>query len=203
MDPYPKPLRHLIKELKRLPGIGEKTATRLALYILGDKRGLKEGLAAALEGIKQIQLCPECFNLTDQVRCTICTNPSRDASIICVIEEPSDILALESANEFKGLYHVLHGLISPINGIGPYDIKLQELLQRMRPTVKEIVVALSPSVEGDITAQYIHKMICDAGLRMCISRLASGIPVGGELKYLDQVTIASAIRYRRTVMEPG
>lgn len=201
MDPYPKPLRALIKELRRLPGVGEKSATRLALYILADRRGLKDGLIAALEEVRKVALCPSCFNLTDQATCAICANPQRDASILCVVEEPSDILALESAGEYKGLYHVLHGLVSPINGIGPDDIKLKELAMRLKDPVKEVLIALSPSVEGDVTAQYINKLVCETGQNVCLSRLASGIPMGGELKYMDQVTIASAIRYRRTLKE--
>lgn len=201
MDPYPKPLRALIKELRRLPGVGEKSATRLALYILADKRGLKDGLIAALEEVRKVSLCPSCFNLTDQATCPICANPGRDASILCVVEEPSDILALESAGEYKGLYHVLHGLVSPINGVGPEDIKLKELAARLENPVKEVLIALSPSVEGDVTAQYINKLVRETGRNVCLSRLASGIPMGGELKYMDQVTIASAIRYRRTLKE--
>lgn len=199
MDPYPKPLRNLIRELKRLPGIGEKSATRLALYILGDKKMLREGLAAALEDIRQIQLCPICFNLTDDERCPFCTNPSRDASVICIVEEPGDILSLETSGEFHGTYHVLHGLISPMNGVGPEDIRIKELISRLSPVIKEVVTALSPSVEGDITAQYICRQIEASRSGINITRLASGIPMGGELKYMDQVTIASALRYRRAL----
>lgn len=201
MDPYPKPLRTLIKELRRLPGIGEKSATRLALYILADKRGLKDGLISALEDVRKVSLCPYCFNLTDQASCAICADAGRDAATICVVEEPSDVLALESAHEYKGRYHVLHGLVSPINGIGPDDIKLKELVERLQAPIKEVLIALSPSVEGDVTAQYISKLVCEAGLNVSLSRLASGIPMGGEIKYMDQVTIASAIRYRRTIKE--
>jgi recombination protein RecR len=199
MDPYPKPLRTLIKELRRLPGVGEKSATRLALYILGDKRGLRDALISSLEEIRRVSLCPQCFNLTDQTTCAICADTARDTGTICVVEEPSDVLALESAHEYKGRYHVLHGLVSPINGIGPDDIKLKELVERLQTPVKEVLIALSPSVEGDVTAQYIAKLVGDAGLTVALSRLASGIPMGGELKYMDQVTIASAIRYRRTI----
>jgi recombination protein RecR len=199
MDPYPKPLRNLIRELKRLPGIGEKSATRLALYILGDKKMLREGLAAALEDIRQIQLCPICFNLTDNERCPFCANPSRDSSLICVVEEPGDILSLETSGEFRGTYHVLHGLISPMNGVRPADIRLNELIERLTPDIKEVVTALSPSVEGDVTAQYISRQIALSGLSVNVTRLASGIPMGGELRYMDQVTIASAIRYRRAL----
>jgi len=199
MDPYPKPLRNLIRELKRLPGIGEKSAARLALYILGDKKGLRQGIADALDDIKQIQLCPVCFNLTDKEMCAFCINPSRDSSVICIVEEPGDILALEASGEYKGLYHVLHGLISPMNGIGPDDIRINELLERLSSCVKEVVTALSPSVEGDVTAQYISKKVASSDNGISVTRLASGIPMGGELKYLDQVTIASAIRYRRAL----
>jgi recombination protein RecR len=199
MDPYPKPLRNLIRELKRLPGVGEKSAARLALYILGDKKGLRQGIADALDDIKQIQLCPVCFNLTDKEKCAFCTNPSRDSSVICIVEEPGDILALEASGEYKGLYHVLHGLISPMNGMGPDDIRINELLERVSSGIKEIVTALSPSVEGDVTAQYICKKVISSNSSISVTRLASGIPMGGELKYLDQVTIASAIRYRRAL----
>lgn len=203
MDPYPKPLRDLINQLRRLPGIGEKTATRLALFILADKHGLPEELASTLETVReQIRLCPTCFNLTDRRKCTICLNPSRDQTQICVVEEPSDVLALESANTYKGLYHVLHGLMSPMSGIGPEDIKLSELLARLKDSmVSEVIVATNPSVEGEGTFHYITKMIHDAGFNVTVSRIASGVPMGGELKYMDQVTLASALRYRRNIKD--
>lgn len=203
MDPYPKPLRDLISQLKRLPGIGEKTATRLALFILADKGNLPEELSATLKTVReQIRLCPVCFNLTDRQRCAICSNPGRDQSQICVVEEPSDVLALESANTYRGLYHVLHGLISPLAGVGPEDIRLSELMERIKaPGVSEVIVATNPSVEGEGTFHYVHKMINDAGLTVAVSRIASGVPMGSELKYMDQVTLASALRYRRSVKE--
>lgn len=203
MDPYPKPLRDLIGALRRLPGIGEKTATRLALFILADRGNLAEELAATLRTVReQIRLCPVCFNLTDRQRCTVCMNPSRDQSQICVVEEPSDVLALESAHAYRGLYHVLHGLISPLAGIGPEDIRIAELMERLRrPGISEVIVATNPSVEGEGTFHYIGKLIADAGLSVSVSRIASGIPMGGELKYMDQVTLASALRYRRGVKD--
>jgi recombination protein RecR len=203
MDPYPKALRDLITQLKRLPGIGEKTAIRLALFILADRNNLSVELAACLEKVaKQIHLCPFCFNLTDSSMCSICRNHDRDPSIICVVEEPSDVLAIESANVYKGLYHVLHGLISPLSGIGPDDIKLSELIERIRKSqVSEVIVATNPSVEGESTFHYITKMIQDANMNIIVSRIASGIPMGGELKYMDQVTLASALRYRRSLKD--
>jgi len=201
MDPYPKPLRDLISQMKRLPGIGEKTATRLALFILADSSNLIEALADSLKKVRdQIRLCPQCFNLTDRPVCAICSDSSRDSTIICVVEEPSDVLSLESTHEYKGMYHVLHGLISPINGIGPEDIKLPELMGRLqRLPVKEIIVATNPSVEGEGTFHYLVKMMKDAGLNVRISRIASGIPMGSEIKYMDQVTLSSALRYRRNI----
>jgi recombination protein RecR len=203
MDPYPKPLKDLISQLKRLPGVGEKTATRFALFILGDRDNLAGDLARSLSTVKEsIRLCSVCFNLADQPKCAICSDPARDPSIIAVVEEPSDVLALESAHAFKGLYHVLHGLISPINGIGPEDIRLSELLERLsRKEVSEVIVATNPSVEGEGTFHYIARLIEDAKLPVRVSRIASGIPMGGELKYMDQVTLASALRYRRNVKD--
>lgn len=203
MDPYPKPLRDLISQLKRLPGVGEKTATRLALFILGDRDNLAGDLSRSLATVRDsIRLCSVCFNLADMPKCSICRDPSRDTSIICVVEEPSDVLALESAHAYKGLYHVLHGLISPINGIGPGDIKLPELIERIsKNAVSEIIVATNPSVEGEGTFHYITRLIEERNFPVRVSRIASGIPMGGELKYMDQVTLASALRYRRSVKD--
>jgi recombination protein RecR len=199
MDPYPKPLRDLIAQLKRLPGVGEKTATRLALFILADRQNLAEGLSRSLQNVHEnIQLCSACFNLADKPRCSICQDPSRDSSLICVVEEPSDVLALESAHTYKGVYHVLHGLISPLGGVGPEDIRVPELMERLRHSqISEVIVATNPSVEGEGTFHYIEKLIIDGKFDTRVSRIASGIPMGGELKYMDQVTLASALRYRR------
>ncbi len=201
MDPYPKPLKQLISQLKRLPGVGEKTATRLALFILADRDNLAADLAGSLTTVREtIRLCSVCYNLADMPKCSICQDPSRDSSIICVVEEPSDVLALESAHAYKGLYHVLHGLVSPMGGIGPEDIKLPELMDRLtRNPVSEVIVATNPSVEGEGTFHYITRLIEERKLNVRVSRIASGVPMGGELKYMDQVTLASALRYRRNV----
>ena len=203
MDPYPKPLKDLISQLKRLPGIGEKTATRLALFILADKDDLARNLAASLVSVKDtIRLCSSCFNLSDMPRCSICQDPNRDQTMLCVVEEPSDVLALESSHAYRGLYHVLHGLISPVNGIGPEDIRLFELMDRIvRTETAEIIVATNPSVEGEGTFHYITKIIEERRLPVRVSRIASGIPMGAELKYMDQVTLASALRYRRSIKD--
>ncbi len=201
MDPYPKPLKQLISQLKRLPGVGEKTATRLALFILADRDNLAGDLAGSLTTVREtIRLCSVCYNLADMPKCSICRDPSRDSSTVCVVEEPSDVLALESAHAYKGLYHVLHGLISPMGGIGPEDIKLPELMDRLtRSSVSEVIVATNPSVEGEGTFHYITRLIEEKKLNVRVSRIASGVPMGGELKYMDQVTLASALRYRRNV----
>jgi recombination protein RecR len=200
MDPYPRPLRDLISAFRRLPGIGEKTATRLALAVLADKGDLCRALAAALVAVKdEIRLCPECFNLTDGELCPVCSDPGRDRAQICVVEEPSDVLALESSHAYKGLYHVLHGLVSPLSGIGPEDIRIPELMERLRRSgVRELIVATNPSVDGEGTFHHICGLVTRASLGVEVSRIASGIPMGGELKYMDQVTIASALRYRRS-----
>ena len=203
MDPYPKPLRDLIFQLKRLPGVGEKTATRLALFILADREDFAGELAGALTAVRDaIRLCSVCYNLADMPKCSICQDPSRDHSMICVVEEPSDVLALESAHTYKGLYHVLHGLISPMNGVGPQDIRLPELMERLSKTqVSEVIVATNPSVEGEGTFHYIAKLIEERNYPVRVSRIASGIPMGAEVKYMDQVTLASALRYRRNVKD--
>lgn len=205
MDPYPRPLKDLIDALKRLPGIGEKTATRLALAVLSDRGGLMRRLVNALVAVEeQIRLCRECFNITDRELCAICSDPSRDRTQICVVEEPSDVLAIESAGVYKGLYHVLHGLISPLAGVGPNDVRIPELLERIRhKDACELIVATNPSVDGEGTFHYIMDLLAREKLNATVSRIASGIPMGAEIKYMDHVTIASAIRYRRSATEGG
>ena len=201
MDAYPRPLKDLINQLRRLPGVGEKTATRLALYILAEPSDLSVSLAQALQRVKQqIRLCPICFNLTDRERCPLCDDGYRDSGLVCVVEDPSDVIALESAHEYRGVYHVLHGLISPLNGIGPDDIKLPQLLERLKGSaIREIIIATNPSVDGEATAHYLNRVIAESCMSVRVSRIASGVPMGGELKYMDQVTLASALRYRRSL----
>lgn len=201
MDAYPRPLKDLISQLRRLPGVGEKTATRLALYILAEPSDLAVNLAQALQKVKQqIRLCPICFNLTDRERCPLCDDGYRDSGLVCVVDDPSDVIALESAHEYRGVYHVLHGLISPLNGIGPDDIKLPQLLERLKGgAIREIIIATNPSVDGEATAHYLNRVIAESCMSVRVSRIASGVPMGGELKYMDQVTLASALRYRRSI----
>ncbi|HPC48130.1 MAG TPA: recombination mediator RecR [Deltaproteobacteria bacterium] len=189
--------------LKRLPGVGEKTATRLALAVLADRGDLVRTLLKALDAVSgQIRLCPECYNITDRERCAVCSDPSRDRSQVCVVEEPSDVLAIESAGVYRGLYHVLHGLVSPLAGVGPRDVRIPELMERLRRGgVCELIVATNPSVDGEGTFHHIGDLVAREKLGVTVSRIASGIPMGAELKYMDQVTIASALRYRRNVTE--
>lgn len=196
MAQYAKPVARLVEELAKLPGIGPKTAQRLAFYIIGGTLEDAHNLAAAItEAKEKIGYCSQCFNLTDKDPCTICDSPSRDASMICVVEEPRDVVALERTREFKGLYHVLHGAISPMEGIGPGDLRIRELLQRLNESVKEVVVATDPNVEGEATAMYLARMIKPLGVK--VTRMAHGMPVGGDLEYVDEVTLTKAYEGRR------
>ncbi len=196
MAQYAKPVARLVEELAKLPGIGPKTAQRLAFYIIGGTLEDAHNLAVAItEAKEKIGYCSQCFNLTDKDPCTICDSPSRDASMICVVEEPRDVVALERTREFKGLYHVLHGAISPMEGIGPGDLRIRELLQRLNESVKEVVVATDPNVEGEATAMYLARMIKPLGVK--VTRMAHGMPVGGDLEYVDEVTLTKAYEGRR------
>lgn len=194
---YAKPVARLIEELEKLPAIGPKTAQRLAFYLLKaseeDARSLAE---AILEVKRKIKICPICFNVTDQETCEICRDQERDPSVLCVVEEPKDIVALEKTREFKGLYHVLQGAISPIDGVGPDDLRIRELLDRLKDQeVKEIILATNPNIEGEATAMYLTKIIKPLGIT--VTRLASGLPVGGDLEYADEVTLGRALEGRR------
>ena len=195
----PKPVSRLIEEFQRLPGIGPKTASRLAFFLLNAPEDSSLRLAEALQGLKRdIGFCQICFNITlsDQALCDICANPQRDENSLCVVEEPLDVLVLERTGGFQGRYHVLHGVLSPIEGIGPDDLKIRPLLERVKTgKIKEIILATNPSMEGDATALYLRQQMLPLGLR--ITRLARGLPVGGDLEYADQNTLLRALAGRQ------
>jgi len=197
------PIRRLVQELARLPGIGEKTATRLAFHLIRSNRQQIRDLAQALlDATDKIRLCSVCMNMTEADPCVMCTDPRRDAETICVVATPSDLLAIDRGGHFRGRYHVLHGLLSPLEGIGPDDIHLAELVRRLGAsgepgTVREVIIATSPSVDGEATAMYIARTIKPLGIQ--VSRIATGLPVGGELEYSDQATIARALAGRATM----
>ena len=197
----PEPIQNLINALSRLPGIGPKTASRLAFYLLRAPEDLAHDLADALTQLKSgTSYCPVCFNITTSGRseCEICASGSRDASLICVVEEPLDVIALERTGAFTGRYHVLHGALNPIEGIGPEDLRIRELFERVRAGgVGEIILATNPSMEGDYTAAYLQQQLQASGVRM--TRLARGLPVGGDLEYADQNTLLRALFGRQEV----
>lgn len=195
---YPIKVAKLIEELSKLPGVGTKTAQRLAFYIINmDKRDVESLADAIIEAKETIKYCSVCGNLTDTDPCVICSNTARDRSTICVVQEPKDVIAMERTKEYKGLYHVLHGAISPMLGIGPDDIKIKELLSRMNDEVKEVIIATNPNVEGEATAMYIARLIKPLGIK--VSRIAHGIPVGGDIEYADEVTLLKALEGRREI----
>jgi recombination protein RecR len=187
----------LVEQLKKLPGIGEKSAARLAFHVLKTDRGHVEALARALLDVKdKISLCRTCFNLTEADPCAVCADPRRNAAQVCVVEEPADLLALERTGRYRGVYHVLHGVLSPLDGIGPEDIRIEELLHRVRSTgVSEIILALNPSTEGEATSIYLSKIL--KPLNVTVTRIAYGIPMGGDLQYTDDMTLTRAIESRR------
>jgi recombination protein RecR len=195
----PDPIQNLIFALERLPGIGPKTASRLAFFLLRAPDEIIQGLAEALSGLKErITLCQECFNITiaERVRCEICDDPQRDGSMICVVEEALDVLALERTGGYRGKYHVLQGVLSPIEGIGPDDLKIKQLLARVASGgVKEVILATNPSMEGDATALYLQTQLKQYGVH--VTRLARGLPVGGDLEYADQNTLLGALSGRQ------
>lgn len=195
------PVSRLIFELSKLPGIGEKTATRLSYFILKQDKSYSENLAnALLQAKKNIVLCEVCCNLTENSPCKICIDPSRDDSTICVVEKPNDLHSIELSGKYKGKYHVLHGALSPLDGIGPNEIKIKELIHRIKNlsvSMNEVVIATNPSVEGEATALYISKLLQPLGLKM--SQLAYGIPMGGQLEYTDRQTIGKAMENRMEI----
>ena len=197
MSYYSPSIEKLIENFEKLPSIGNKTAARLAFYILDRPDQEVQGfLDAIINAKKNLKYCSKCFNISDTDPCEICSNPRRDESVICVVEDVKDIVAMERTHEFNGLYHVLHGSISPMNGVGPDDIKIKELLSRlMDGTVKELILATNPRVEGEATAMYISKLVKPMGIK--VTRIAHGIPVGGDLEYTDEVTLSKALEGRR------
>ena len=197
MDYYGGPVTRLIEELSRLPGIGGKSAQRLAFYIIHLTAEKAESLANAIINAKRnVRYCSVCCNLTDSDPCAVCSNVKRDAGTIMVVEDPRDMAAYERTREYRGLYHVLHGAISPMNGIGPNELKIKELLARIETEdISEIILATNPNVEGEATAMYISRLIKPLGV--LVTRIAHGVPVGGELEYVDQVTLTRAYTGRR------
>ena len=195
---YALPIAKLIEEFSKLPGIGKRSAERLAFHILKQPdESVKRFSEALTEAKEKITFCPVCQSLTDTTPCSICSNPKRDSSVICVVENPKDILAMEKTKEFNGVYHVLHGVISPIDGIGPDDIKIKELLLRTKDnSVKEIIMATNPSIEGEATAMYISNLFKNFNIK--VTRIAHGLPVGGDLEYADEITLHRALEGRQT-----
>jgi recombination protein RecR len=194
---YPEPVGRLIEALQRLPGIGPKTAQRLTFFLLKRPADEVRELSQALLGVKErIVACRVCFNVTDDDPCRICSDPRRDAALLCVVEEPNDLLAMERTGEYRGRYHVLLGALSPLDGIGPDDLKVRELLARLDAGgIAEVILATNPNVEGEATALYLGKLIRPLGVR--VTRIARGLPVGGDLEYADQVTLSKALEGRR------
>jgi recombination protein RecR len=197
MSQYAPPIERLIKELARFPGIGEKTAARLANFILHESIADARRLAESIVEVKErIHLCRTCFNLTEQDLCAICANPARDREVICIVQDPDALIAIETTGEYRGAYHVLHGALAPLEGIGPDDLHLQELLSRIdRNTVREVIIATNPDVQGESTALLINKILQNKNVT--ISRIAMGVPMGGDLKYTDRMTLGKAMEFRR------
>jgi recombination protein RecR len=197
MDTTPKAVTQLIEAFAQLPGIGPKTASRLTYYLLKDSSDIAGVLAEALRNLKaSTVLCATCFNIADASPCWICSSETRDGSLICVVEEPLDVQAIERTREYRGRYHVLHGAISPMDGVGPDDLRIRELLERVAAGgVHEVILATNPSLEGENTAMYVQKKLAGSGVQ--VTRLARGLPVGGDLEYADEITLARALEGRR------
>lgn len=191
---YPQPLADLISSLARLPGIGPKTAGRLAFYLLQQPQVSEDLAKAIVVANRDIRKCSICSNFTDQDPCSICRNTQRDQTALCVVEHPRDVVSLEKTREFKGVYHVLHGVLSPMDGIGPEQLTIKQLLKRL-DGIKEVVMAMNPTVEGEATALYLARLLKPMGIK--VSRIAHGLPVGGDLEYADEITIARALEGRR------
>ena len=194
---YAKPLAKLVGEFEKLPGIGPKSAQRLAFHVLRMSEENAQAFAEAVLDVKHsIRLCPVCYNYTDQDRCAICSDAKRDNSLLCVVAEPRDVVAMEKTNEFRGVYHVLGGVISPMDGIGPEMLKIRELVNRVaQDGIKEVVLATNPTIEGDTTSMYVAGLLKPLGVR--VTRIAHGMPVGGDMDYADQATLIQALQWRR------
>lgn len=199
MSHYPATIVNLIKNISKLPGVGEKTAERLAMHILRAPRKEAEQLSKSiLEAKEKVRLCTLCYGLSDDEVCSICTDPTRDASLLCVVEQPADMVAMEKSGAFIGRYHILAGVLSPMNGVGPEDIRLAELIEKIkRGQIKEVVLATSTSVEGEATASFIAERLGAYAVK--VTRIASGVPMGGDLKYVDQVTLKKAMEARHDI----
>lgn len=193
------PITRLVEQFRRLPGVGPKSATRLAYHILKIDRDKAQALAQAILDAKdRVGFCSVCFNLTDANPCKMCQSEARDRTVICVVEEPPDVAALERTREYRGLYHVLHGALSPLEGVGPDDLKVKELLTRIsRGSVNEVIMATNPNVEGEATALYIARLLKPLGVK--VTKIARGLPVGGDLEYADEVTLSEAFENRREI----
>lgn len=199
MSYYPASIQNLINHISRLPGIGEKTAERLALHILRGSRQEAEQLANSILNIKdRVKLCSRCFALSDSDTCSLCSDPARDPLFLCVVEQPADMVAVEKSGAFRGMYHILSGALSPMNGIGPEDIRIRELIARVeKDQVKEVLLATGTNVEGEATASYIAQILEKYHIK--VTRIASGVPMGGDLKYVDQVTLKRALETRHAL----
>ncbi|GAB4278662.1 MAG: recombination mediator RecR [Coriobacteriia bacterium] len=199
MRPFAAPVARLLEELERLPGIGPKSAQRLAFFILkSDEESTRRLAEAILDAKERVSFCRVCFNFSEGDLCEVCGDPSRDRSIICVVEEPKDVVAIERIGEFRGVYHVLQGALSPIDGVGPEDIRVRELVERLgEGGVAEVILATNPNVEGESTALYVARLVKPLGVR--VTRIASGLPVGGDLEYADEVTLGRALEGRREI----
>lgn len=199
MNHYPQSVINLVKQLSRLPGIGQKTAERLAMHLLQASRADAEALAGSITAMKEtVRLCTRCFSLSDGDLCRLCRNPRRDERLLCVVEQPADMASLEKSGAFNGLYHILGGALSPMDGIGPDEIRIEPLVRRVgRGTVTEVVLATGTSVEGESTAAYIRERLMP--FQVNVTRIASGVPIGGDLKYVDQVTLKRAMESRRKI----
>jgi recombination protein RecR len=199
MSYYPASIQNLIRNIAKLPGVGEKTAERLAMHILRGSRQEAERLAHSILNVKdKVKFCTSCFALSDEETCSLCSDPARDPTFVCVVEQPADMVAVEKSGAFRGRYHILSGALSPMNGVGPEDIRIRELIARIeKDRVKEVVLATSTNVEGEATASYVAQALAKYPIK--ITRIASGVPMGGDLKYVDQVTLKRALETRHAL----